>query len=233
MDIVYTVRPGEVNEELRYSLRSLKNLPHDNVIIVGYKPTWVKNASYIPTEQWAQTGKKYHFVFNNLKKVCKSSLVSDDFIFMNDDFYILQPLEELPVYHRGTMNEVLDFYEVYGKGFYYRHMQDVKALLQKLGHSRAKSYELHVPMAFNKKKLLKVLEIAEEYNIFNKRTLYGNIYNIGGTKIKDNKTKMLRGMDWTENDLFLSSNDQDLKKGKLAEFLKKKFPDPCEYEKIL
>ena len=35
MDLVYLVRPGEQNEELRWSLRSLVNLPHERVFEVG------------------------------------------------------------------------------------------------------------------------------------------------------------------------------------------------------
>ena len=41
MDAVYYVRPGDRNDELRYSLRSLANLPHDRVWIVGHTPPWV------------------------------------------------------------------------------------------------------------------------------------------------------------------------------------------------
>ena len=40
-DIVYFVKPSEDNDELKYSLRSLKNLNHGQVYLVGYRPSWV------------------------------------------------------------------------------------------------------------------------------------------------------------------------------------------------
>ncbi len=43
-DVVYVVRPGDKNEELRYSIRSvIANLPHRKVWIAGYKPTWLSD----------------------------------------------------------------------------------------------------------------------------------------------------------------------------------------------
>lgn len=40
MDLVYIVKNSEVNEDLRYSLRSVaKFVPHNKIWIVGYKPS--------------------------------------------------------------------------------------------------------------------------------------------------------------------------------------------------
>ena len=52
MDLVYIVKNSEVNEDLRYSLRSVaKFVPHDKIWIVGYKPSWVQNVEYLPVPQ--------------------------------------------------------------------------------------------------------------------------------------------------------------------------------------
>ena len=53
MDIVYLIKvdPENDSEELRYSLRSLKNIPHQKVILVGEKPEWVTNVEFIPVAQ--------------------------------------------------------------------------------------------------------------------------------------------------------------------------------------
>ncbi|MFF3129757.1 hypothetical protein ACFVRD_48125 [Streptomyces sp. NPDC057908] len=51
-DIVYVVRPWNQNEQLRYSLRTLANLPHRRVWIAGYCPTWVgPDVGRIPVAQ--------------------------------------------------------------------------------------------------------------------------------------------------------------------------------------
>jgi hypothetical protein len=48
-DVVYVVRPGNRNEELRYSLRSIAaHLPHRRVWLAGFCPSWVRNISFIP-----------------------------------------------------------------------------------------------------------------------------------------------------------------------------------------
>lgn len=46
MDILYLCRPGE-NLELRYSLRSLRNVPHGRVWIFGDCPDWVTNVNLV------------------------------------------------------------------------------------------------------------------------------------------------------------------------------------------
>ena len=51
MDIVYVVRPGDENEALRYSLRSLANIPHRTVWIAGYRPKWCYGIVYVPRDQ--------------------------------------------------------------------------------------------------------------------------------------------------------------------------------------
>lgn len=53
MDIVYLVKECRINEELTYSLRSLVNLPHDKVFLVGGCPTNIDKTkiTHIPTLQ--------------------------------------------------------------------------------------------------------------------------------------------------------------------------------------
>jgi hypothetical protein len=55
MDYVYVVKEtptsGTATLELRYSLRSLRNFPRGRVFIAGFKPSWVKNVTHIPTVQ--------------------------------------------------------------------------------------------------------------------------------------------------------------------------------------
>ena len=67
-DIVYVVRPGERNEELRYSLRSLSNLPHGRVWIAGYMPKWVTGVEHIPSP--AKPGSHVH-AKANLRAACQ------------------------------------------------------------------------------------------------------------------------------------------------------------------
>ena len=53
LDIVYVFHTDSGDDsELKYSLRSLENLPHRRVFIIGDKPSFeVKNLIYIPLDR--------------------------------------------------------------------------------------------------------------------------------------------------------------------------------------
>src|SRR5690554_930418 len=110
IDIVYFLRVDDKNnsEELRYSLRSLKHIPHGNVFIVGEMPEWVTNVTHINVQQ---TGTKNQNVTTGLRKAIRSELISDDFILMNDDFFFMKDIEEMPMLNLRLMKDVIDSYE--------------------------------------------------------------------------------------------------------------------------
>jgi hypothetical protein len=101
MDLVYICRDGE-NEELRYSIRSaVNNLPHDKIWVVGGKPDWY-TGNYIEVNQGRA---KYTNARNSLKAICDSEEISESFILMNDDFYIINKVESVPYMYAGTLDD--------------------------------------------------------------------------------------------------------------------------------
>lgn len=240
MDIVYTIKhdPENNSEELRYSLRSLKNIPHDKVIIVGEKPDWVTNVTYIPVPQNLT---KHQNVRNNFIAAVTSDEVSEDFILMNDDFFFMKPVPEMPNLHFGPMDEVIRQYEArYPEGTQY--IDTMKALyrvLREKGIEHPISYELHVPMVISKQKARHLyLEVKERLYQF--RTYYGNYFNIGGTQTPDVKVFVdpaHNAPEYNENPLaylemqtFLSATGGSFKRELVGEFVKSKFPEKSEYE---
>lgn len=230
MDIVYTLKDRYNGEELRYSLRSLGNVPHDKVFFVGGCPKWAANIIHIPTKQ---TGTKYKNTTNNLKIACKDQRLSENFIYMNDDFFILEPIktQEL-IYNNGTVQSVLDIkLKKYPLGNpYFNGMAQTKDFLQELGISDPLSYELHIPFIFNKNKFLKMYEITgvKEIPCFHKRTVYGNLYLKGGEFMKDVKIFMDSKFQPNELGKFLSCDDSGFQK--IGHFLNNKFPTKSKYE---
>ena len=89
MDIVYVLKPDFQNEELRYSLRSLENFPHDKVWFVGGQPNELTPDGRLNIRQWGDT--KWERVKNMLARVCVADDISEDFWLFNDDFFILKP----------------------------------------------------------------------------------------------------------------------------------------------
>jgi hypothetical protein len=228
MDLVYICRNGE-NEELRYSIRSaVKNLPHDKIWVVGGKPDWY-TGNYI---QVNQTRSKYSNARNNLKAICASNEISESFILMNDDFYIINKVDSVPYMYSGTLDERIQVREDLFTGNSYTGLlrQTLNAIFRKT-KTTVLDYELHVPMIMEKKKLSKVLMLSGLW-----RSVYGNTFNVGGIKIRDvkvyNKNNKFYSNGYDINNLeydYLSSNDDsfDMVKEKV---LDKRFNTKSIYE---
>ena len=179
MDLVYICRSGE-NEELRYSIRSaVKNLPHDKIWVVGGKPDWY-TGNYIQVDQIRN---KYANARNNLRVLAESEEISESFILMNDDFYILNKIESVPYMHAKTLDEKMRIREDLFTGNSYNKLlkQTVRSIFNRVDGPII-DYELHVPMVMEKKKLLHVLKFMGLW-----RSIYGNIFDVGGIEITDVK----------------------------------------------
>lgn len=234
LDIVYIVRPGESNEELRYSLRSVaKNFPHKRVIIAGYKPTWVKDVLHLPSEQ---KGTKYQNAEANWRAVMAEPSIKD-FVLFNDDFFIMRHVAKLPVYHRGDLADIINYYHSkYPGQAYVLNMTRTATMLDKLGIPKKdqKSYALHVPMVMNREKRALLCKIAEMLNPDGKdyqmRTLYGNFYRLGGAEMADVKVS-LKDVVPDTSQTFLSTLDDSFRDGKIGVYIRNTFPDKCRYER--
>jgi hypothetical protein len=233
MDVVYVVRDGEKNESLKYSLRSLKNLPHENVYIIGHKPAWVKNVKHINRIQRGHN--KFQNISRNMWLASKTESISDDFIYMDDDYFIMREIDEIYPHHRGDIQLMINFNEEQGSRIYVKGYTDTRDRLLALGHTRPLSYELHIPMVFNKDKLRHVLELDDEHalnaEIFHVRSFYGNYYHIGGQHMNDVKIRHAyqNRLDWLLGKRYLSSAG-DAPSGFLLKHLKELFPEKSQYE---
>lgn len=231
MDIVYTLRACNVCEELAYSLRSLCNLPHDRIFFVGGFPNNINRNDiiYIPT---VQNSTKWKNALQNIRIACQDERLSEDFILMNDDFFILKPVrdyKELSL-NQGTVADIYSQYQKRGSSsLYAQGMKETAEYMYRLGIKMPLSFELHIPMIFNKRKLLETFRLPGVNDIaaLHIRSLYGNIY------IKDSvyrhDVKVLANDDFLgANDTFLSCGDFTWKKVK--PFLEQLFPDKSKYE---
>jgi hypothetical protein len=227
MDYVYLCRNGE-NEELRYSLRSLEeNAPEGNVWVVGGKPGWyIGNYIYVP-----QTGVKYQNARSNLKQVCFNDKISNDIVLMNDDFFIVKPVDSIEMYHGGLLEDKVDAYEaMYPRGTYTRLLTITFNNLLSKKISEPLDYELHVPMRMEKDKL--IAAFREKTSAW--RSIYGNMYSVGGTEIRDVKVytekERVGSYDWKNSDFpYLSSMDASFN-GEFLKMLQERFPNKSKYE---
>jgi hypothetical protein len=180
MHYVYICGPGE-NESLRYSLRSLeKNMPRGKVWVVGYRPDWYQG-NFIKIENINKN--KFDNIKNCLKRVIKSRRISKNFILMNDDFFAIRKIKDIPIVHSGLLEDKIKEYYVLGYGSKYtKLLQQTLKDLRAAGIQNPLDYDVHFPLPINKKQLKKTIDKA-----YFPRSAYGNLANIGGIKNNDNK----------------------------------------------
>lgn len=236
IDIVYPVRPGGRNVELKYSLRSLDNLPHNDVWIVGNVPNWVTNVWGIQLDQ--RKG-KYRNSLTNLLTAAQTEELSDEFYYFNDDFYVTEKVEgELPALNRGPLIKVIGWMQENNiKSKYYRRILNTYQFLVASGFPNPTSYELHAPMKMDKEGVLEVFDDigwdSPDYIPVQPRTIYGNYNNVGGTSIADVKVhgKSAKEFDNKSGNGFLSSNDKSFENGHIGRTIQRQFPKRCQYER--
>lgn len=224
LDIVYFIKDGIHNEEFRYSLRSVcKNMPYARVWVFGGCPKNIVPDVRIRVEQEGKT--KWDRVHSMFKLACENKELSDNFILFNDDFFVMKPVEKIEPIHRGLLE---DHVKVLGKGPYATMLSGIDKELKNRGET-SYSYELHTPFVFNKKKLLKLLN--DNPNLRCTRTMYGNLYKIGGERASDVKIFSSKpAFDYKDTD-FLSTDDSVIKPNNDAwRYIMKQFVMPCKYE---
>lgn len=234
MDIIYPVKKTTLNEELRYSLRSLVNISHNKVFIIGDLPEFINTEEvfYIPAHT---VDSRYITTTNHLKLAISNENISKDFVWMNDDFFILQPiLADSLMVNRGLLANQVQYYHSHHHPLtkFDRLVELAMLELQQLGFENPISFELHCPMIINKEKFKSIQDklISESLNCC-KRSVYGNYF------IKESKTmndvKVLSNHTFKEEEQgrlpFISCSESCF--NKVKPFLEKKFPNKCKYEK--
>ncbi|MEH0402849.1 hypothetical protein ACFY7V_03420 [[Kitasatospora] papulosa] len=228
-DIVVPVREGAVNEQLRFSLRSwAAHLPHGRVWVVGHLPAWAVDVRHIPTRQ---TGTKYQNTTLGVRAACEHPEVSKTFLLANDDMFVMRPQPDgMPVLHRGPVRKVEAYYAARAQGKYLRGLQTTRDLLVERGHPDPLSYELHVPMPVVKRGMLHALDVGRHLDVVHKRTLYGNLAQLGGEEIADVKIMHRAPRGYSETSPFLSTMPDSFVAGHVGQYIRRSFPQACRYE---
>ncbi len=189
IDIVYVLGTGSKHSdsELRYSIRSavkhIKNIR--NIVIVGTCPTWIRNVIHLPCKDIDPIPDIN--IRNKILTACNSAIVSDDFLFMNDDHFILKPYDALtfPNYHKGDLKDSieprsLDSYRIRLTNTYHQ--------LKKKGFGTL-NFDTHTPIIYNKQKFIKMTKLFD-WTVFEGlviKSLYGNVYKLKSELMKDYK----------------------------------------------
>jgi hypothetical protein len=213
MDAVYILGKGSLanNLELVYSIRSLLSnvLDIDNVYVVGEKPQGLPGvihieASDLHTRPWRN-------VYYKTLLACDIDELSDEFFFMNDDFFITSPLlaTEFPFYCLKNSNG---------------------------GNCGVHSFHVHCPIVYKKQWYKKMpLPLNDKGNL-SPRTFYGNFYRarpvaISDLIIRDSATDVEFDSQIIGKDFFSIGNELMLNPVFLK-WLDSLFPKPSRLESV-
>lgn len=220
MDYVYICRTGP-NEELKYSLRSIeKNMPAAKVWLIGNRPIWyVGNLIHVK-----DVGGKFDNIRNCISIASTHKEISENFILMNDDFFVLDKIQSVPILHGGPLlNKITHYKESRMPHKYIKLLELTYNQLIQYGIKNPIDYDIHVPMIMNKKQLNMSLDIA-----YFPRSAYGNFANVGGQQIKDVKIYSNTN-NMTDNTMYVSTEDKSFLSLK-NKMLKNMFDEPSKYE---
>lgn len=224
-DIVYILRNGINTDEIRYSLRSVeKNFPVNRVWFYGGKPEGITPDRYVPVEQ--QGASRFQKVTNTIKRICLNDEITDTFYLFNDDFFIMKPVEEVPLIASGTIAERQADIKA-RHGFASRYSQRLGRTAEGLQHKGYDTlcYAVHLPMPVDRKKALEVMGLYTDDPMF--RCLYGNY--VGQNTVIMPDCKVFNNEDPFIDTTFLSTDDTAWN-NKAGEYIRSIFTEPSRWE---
>lgn len=233
MDIVYILGKGSRwhNNEIRFSLRSLeKYFNFGKVFIVGEMPEWMQGVTNIPCDD------KFKNKLQNARAkyltAANCSQISNNFILMNDDFFFLKEVKEIPYYSRGTSYGAIENHQTKG-GYYYEALKRTKARIEGTGFTdEVMDFEIHAPIIFNKEKLKNVMAVIGDEHICLLRTCYGNLMGVEHKIVDDFKVAETKQFykELRKGREFLSTTDSMVVSDEFRKWIWEKYPEPSKYE---
>jgi hypothetical protein len=234
MDVVIPLGTGSTwsDNELRYSLRSLE-VYHNvgNVYIIGHKPSWIQKVIHIPAHDVPGAEHKEYNILRKILTACKMPSLSQDFIFMNDDHFLLGPVPT-PCYQQTLEETVLK--RSSHDSYYFALDNTLRALIK--ADRPTNNFDVHCPIVYNKHDFIRMTETYDmtlHYGYVIK-SLYCNTVGIEGELCIDMKLtqrlrcaqidKMVEGRGW------FSIGDGAVN-SELGIFLNYLYPNKSKYEK--
>lgn len=213
MDAVYILGSGSLSndDEIRYSIRSLElnMLDLRNIYVIGEKPEFLQKIIHIP----ATDGSKYNHE-NAYKKIClacKIPELSDEFLLMNDDFFMSEPFT--------------------GADFPFFALKNSNG-----GPCGKNSFHMHCPIRLKKEWYLKMPIDPLFKSCKSPRTFYANFYQAPPTFCDDFILRAGKGCKDFDEQIkgrtFFSIGDQSMLYPPFKIWLDKLFPVPSTFENL-
>lgn len=174
--------------ELRYCLRGIerKLTGYNKIWIIGQKPSWLIGVGIIQVNDSPYPRLKENNIYCKILEACKNKEVSEDFLFMNDDHFLLKSFtaSQFPYYHRGELYDSMKK----NKGSYRATLNHSRRVLMAKDLPTL-DFDTHCPIVYNKSKFIQAFEdidwkIDWGYAI---KSVYCGLNGIEGTYMPDCK----------------------------------------------
>ena len=228
VDIVVPLGAGSYwnNNELRFSLRSVeKHLSNvGKVWIIGDLPDWLQNVIHIPLHDSAGRPPDYNMM-KKLARACQEVELSEDFLYMNDDHYLLSDFDAntFPNYYHGTIQEYLKHRGLDGYG------KRCNNTLKALNGNPTFYYDIHYPIRLNKelyrKNVVEAVDWVKPHGFIIK-SLYANKLQLESMPEQDYKINTIPP---PEAKVFSSYPHM---KDVVKMYLNQRFPEQSKYERV-
>ena len=217
------------SDELRYTLRAIeRHVPHGKIIISGDCPDWATNITYVPRVL------KYPAQLDSeMNIIAGLAETTGDFILFNDDIITLKDVDEIPSWHEGDIEYVIQIKKQRAiTSPTVRHLQITASALEKLYNIiDPLAYTLHAPVVMNKDKYLTMAQdtvmLLKTHQPILPRTIYGNLHQPDSAIHRDCK---LYGKDDPLPDDYFVSTHEGLMNGTAGQAIKTIFSNKCKYE---
>ena len=242
VDILYVLGEGSCwnNNEIRFSLRSVEKNRRNfrKVFIVGSMPKFLKNVIHIPVQDiYNPAINPDGNIIHKVLQACKDDRLSNDFLFMNDDYLVLKPVDAstIPAYHKGDCRNFSEKY--FTAGFWRTRLERTYKELRDRGLSTF-HYDGHVPILMNKNwfpEIMKMFDYGKGKG-YTMKSLYGNMVYGKGAPIGSVKKVIFKPYRLEEYDqkfsdcTFASVNDHGMTPY-YKRWVYSKFPDASSFEK--
>jgi len=234
MDILYILGTGSVwqDNEIRFSLRSAEKniLDLERVFVVGENPDFLQNIEHIPCPD--SYGIKWRNAYTKLLTACKNPNLSEDFLLLNDDFFVLKPIKasDYPFYFSAIFSKNNSFVKA---RFLTTPQQTATQLPRRIKDVR--NFAVHRPVRLNKTKYLAMPRFDLQMTGFSPRSYYCNYYDVPGVQCADiNLSPRLSAAQFekisaerTDMSIFSDTARSPI----FRQWIFDKFPEPSRFEK--
>lgn len=175
MKVIYPYRKTQ-SRELEWSIKSLKNIKHDGICIVGDEPPYEVDAEYIMHLPGEYSSSPHHDQAVKYLLAC-SKIDDDELLLMNDDFFIMKQWDPQN-YNKGILSQQIESRK---NDAYTQALRNTEDFLMNSGYGTF-NFEMHTPMLVNRQMLQdaidEILPRMHSKTPILVRSYYGNKYGL-------------------------------------------------------